>query len=479
MRTIRRQSYKLNDCKHKQLLDLVCSYSQEKDRWLLYLQRKDNFIFINNDRKIRDKFVKESYVSEFGLQARAWKMALKDACETMHKFWCSILDKIRLGIYKRFNDEQQRHYAYALIKTTSSSLYENLFKILKKIPIDLKNHTLDKIKKLEVVKYLMRKIKRLRVNYPRVHIKRSVCFDQEMYSIITKQKSQYAHISTKVKGKRIILPLIGCEGMGKSKHFGTIRITLEENQKIELHRSVILKNKKSKNVDNVIGVDMGYSEVFSTSDGNLLGLGFGDLLREYSDKNKIKNQRRNKLRSVLNKALKNKNTKKFRNILKFNLGIKKRTDRKRKQEITVKGLINQAINVLIKNGNVSVAMEDLTHQFSFKRGRNMNRRLSSWVKGVIRERIDFKSLALGVNVIKVNSAYTSQSCPICSYTVKENRMFDKFKCGSCGYENHSDIVGAINVKNRSFDEEIKLKMPALKVKDILNKRHLDYKNIFA
>ncbi len=61
----------------------------------------------------------------------------------------------------------------------------------------------------------------------------------------------------------------------------------------------------------------------------------------------------------------------------------------------------------------------------------------------------------------------------------DNRKGDKFKCLDCGYENQSDIVGAINIKNRVFDEEIKLKTPYQKVKELLNKRHKEFKKIFA
>jgi IS605 OrfB family transposase len=487
-------SYELNKGKYQKIVDSVKAYCLEKDKWLLFLQKQENLHLTNSDRKIRDALIKEEYSSLFGLQARAWKQALTDACETMHRYWCAILESIRNAIYKRFNDDEQIHYAYALIKSEKNpKLYSNLSNILHGKTIELKSHKLSKAKKLEVIKYLMRKIKQARGNYPRVKLFRSCRLDSGMHSVEEKSINQraddlhfasdyrqYASVSTLESGKRISLPLIGYEGLtkvtGKKSHFGTIRIVLiEDSKRVEIHRSVELDTQKLSDDAEVVGVDKGYTEVFATSDGILLGEGLGDISRKHSDKMKIINQRRNKLRKIRDKALKQGNYKKANNITKFNLGRKKYNKLKRKHDITAERLINQAINELVSKGDVHVAVEDLTHQFAFKRSRNSNRRMSAWLKGVIRDRLNFKSQSLGFKLTEVNAAYTSQSCPVCSNTRSDNRKGDKFKCLDCGYENQSDIVGAINIKNRVFDEEIKLKTTYQKVKELLNKRHKEFK----
>lgn len=39
--------------------------------------------------------------------------------------------------------------------------------------------------------------------------------------------------------------------------------------------------------------------------------------------------------------------------------------------------------------------------------------------------------------------------PSCSYVSRDNRKTQaKFKCVECNYDNHADIVGAMNVKER-------------------------------
>ena len=45
--------------------------------------------------------------------------------------------------------------------------------------------------------------------------------------------------------------------------------------------------------------------------------------------------------------------------------------------------------------------------------------------------------------------HTSQTCPCCGHVSKDNRQTQaKFVCVECGYANHADVVGAINVLER-------------------------------
>ena len=56
-------------------------------------------------------------------------------------------------------------------------------------------------------------------------------------------------------------------------------------------------------------------------------------------------------------------------------------------------------------------------------------------------------------LIAVPPQYTSQTCPNlqCGHIAKENRKTQsRFKCVSCGYENHADTVGSINILERGL-----------------------------
>ena len=59
--------------------------------------------------------------------------------------------------------------------------------------------------------------------------------------------------------------------------------------------------------------------------------------------------------------------------------------------------------------------------------------------------LEYKSLWLGGRVEYQNEAYTSQECPRCSYTSKENRKTQaRFACVNCGFHTSADQVGASN-----------------------------------
>ena len=57
----------------------------------------------------------------------------------------------------------------------------------------------------------------------------------------------------------------------------------------------------------------------------------------------------------------------------------------------------------------------------------------------------------GGTLLAVPPHHTSQECPCCGPIAKENRPTQaKFPCVDCGYENHADVVGAINVLERGY-----------------------------
>jgi putative transposase len=54
-------------------------------------------------------------------------------------------------------------------------------------------------------------------------------------------------------------------------------------------------------------------------------------------------------------------------------------------------------------------------------------------------------------MVKVPAHYTSQTCPCCGHVSRDNRKTqEKFLCVECYYENHADVVGAINVLDRAL-----------------------------
>ena len=85
--------------------------------------------------------------------------------------------------------------------------------------------------------------------------------------------------------------------------------------------------------------------------------------------------------------------------------------------------------------------------------------------GEFRRQLDYKTAWNGGMLFAVPPQYTSQTCPCCGHVSADNRQTQaRFACVECGYENHADVVGAVNVLERGHrllacgDEVLRLSM---------------------
>ena len=175
----------------------------------------------------------------------------------------------------------------------------------------------------------------------------------------------------------------------------------------------------------VLGVDLGINNIAATSDGVI-----------YSGK-KLNNVRMRymKLREKLQK-----------NHSKSSIRLLKK--RKRKESNFIKD-VNHCISKQIirkaKGTCSTIALENLKNIRQTSTVRREDRyKHNSWSFYQLKQFIIYKAELLGINVIEVNPAYTSQRCYACGIIRKANRQGSKYKCG-CGYENNSDINGALNI----------------------------------
>jgi putative transposase len=64
-----------------------------------------------------------------------------------------------------------------------------------------------------------------------------------------------------------------------------------------------------------------------------------------------------------------------------------------------------------------------------------------------RRQLAYKQVWRGGMVVSVPPMYTSQQCPECLLVSADNRRKQSiFQCVACAYENHADLVGAINIR---------------------------------
>lgn len=97
-------------------------------------------------------------------------------------------------------------------------------------------------------------------------------------------------------------------------------------------------------------------------------------------------------------------------------------------------------------------LEDLSGiRGATERVRKGNRYLTvSWPCHDLEQKLIYKAAANHQRVVKVDPAYTSQTCPECGHTEKANR--DKrnhiFRCTCCGYTSNDDRIGAMNLHRK-------------------------------
>jgi putative transposase len=77
-----------------------------------------------------------------------------------------------------------------------------------------------------------------------------------------------------------------------------------------------------------------------------------------------------------------------------------------------------------------------------------NQKISNWSHGKIRNYIEYKAAAAGIQTELVNEAYTSQTCPNpnCLHKIKPKGRVHR--CPACGFVGHRDMVGASNILSR-------------------------------
>ena len=79
----------------------------------------------------------------------------------------------------------------------------------------------------------------------------------------------------------------------------------------------------------------------------------------------------------------------------------------------------------------------------------LNRSILDQGWGEFRRQLEYKVSWNGGMLMVVPPHNTSRTCPCCGHVSKDNRQTQaKFLCVDCGYENHADVVGAINILAR-------------------------------
>ena len=332
------------------------------------------------DRTIRDAWIREG--RQFNVPANAWKQTLADAIANIKANREAAKVSVKQAIRRRTQDRSEQKRLYTLLKSDKYADDSYLSRIMRKVCHRGHNHTHNQI---------------------------NVRSDD--YTVFSLKNKVWLKIPSLVKGKRIAIPLSTTLAPQ-----GNLRLILR-NGKVEVHYAVEVTQTNDCG-SKTVGVDKGFTEALTDSDGVHHGVNLGEVLSKESDRLKLKYQRRHKLKAI---------AKKKPHVQKHNLGRKKLNKQAVKHQSVVSTIVHTAVNAVVDKASVIVA-EDLSSPISGKKfSKNVSRRLSSWTKGVIAQAIKNVSHRRGSTVIHVNAAYTSQMDSR-NGTLSGKRSGDKFYC---------------------------------------------------
>jgi putative transposase len=181
-------------------------------------------------------------------------------------------------------------------------------------------------------------------------------------------------------------------------------------------------------IDGFLGVDMGVTNIATTSDGE-------NFTSATIEKNRQRHQRmRNELQSKGTKSARRKLKKLRRKQARFQANT---------NHVISKRLVSTAVHT--KRG---IAVEDLTaiRQRTRVKGKENRAKHSNWSFAQLRTFIEYKAKLQGVPVVAVDPSYTSQRCFVCGHIEAANRKSQsEFLCQACGHTANADVNAANNI----------------------------------
>lgn len=214
------------------------------------------------------------------------------------------------------------------------------------------------------------------------------------------------------------------------------------------------QTKTKKNSNMVAGVDLGVSRMATL------------IIRDISDCNKVNYIERKFFGDIsLMKKMIHYNNEKS-NLNRYLLGktgkgrlhaVKKKNNQLNKfsnfRDNYNKKIAHKIIMRCITNNVSTIVLEELSGIG------NSNFFLKNWPYFDLQTKIKIKAKEYGIDVLLVDRAYTSQTCPKCGYVHRDNRQQQKeFSCTNptikCDYKANADVTAAINLTAKINKEKI-------------------------
>jgi len=193
--------------------------------------------------------------------------------------------------------------------------------------------------------------------------------------------------------------------------------------------------------ENVAAIDFGEIHSISSIDNN------GDAViitgRKIRSIKRLQNKEQAKLRSKRDKLTKG--SRQYKKYSRAIYKLKLKTDRQILD--CVHKISKLYLDYCIENNISKVYYGDLdscTRGHHGKFNGYTNQKLRDWCYGLLTLQLENKLSRYGIELVKVSEAFSSQTCPHCGERHKPSGR--NYIC-QCGYEQHRDLVGAMNILN--------------------------------
>ena len=172
------------------------------------------------------------------------------------------------------------------------------------------------------------------------------------------------------------------------------------------------ENAKKKDNQKKIGIDLGYHKLIADSDGKFYGKDLIDVYKKL--------------------ARKKRGSKKYERLLEYKKNEVNRLTKKFVED-------HQDHDIICED------LKNVRHKSSFYK--SVNNKLQYWSYRQVIDKLESLSESKGFTLIKVDPAYTSQTCSSCGAVVKANREGELYHC-DCGLVIDADTNAAINILRR-------------------------------
>ena len=237
---------------------------------------------------------------------------------------------------------------------------------------------------------------------------------------------------------KIEIPLPSNFDMSKAEHIATIDLCHTYGQ-WTLHFSYKYHTETTETGKEVVGVDIGEIHPIASHDGQDTHIYNGRYIRSLY-------RHRNKVLAEFSQAISRckRHSKRWWKL------TRRKWKRIKKIDNQIKDALHKHTNSFVKycheKGIGTIVLGDLTGiRQNIKARKKERQKLHQWAFGKITELVTYKAKALGIKVVQIDEAHTSQTCPSCGNRKKPNNR--NYTC-KCGFKYHRDGVGAINIRQK-------------------------------